>query len=165
MFERVRIRGHVRIWESRFVEHYLRGRPYWGSMRLVVDKPNLVVDAGQRLFLRALMSNEAQNVIDHVQFGTGGGEVPEPDVEMTALVDEDPVTVEDPDVDYEDAPTNRRLRFRFLLDRADGNGEGSVSYRECGLFTNGGVLVCYESFEPILKDATRRYHLDWTLFT
>lgn len=152
-------RGHVRI----TLEEE-------GNSWLVFNDTNLVVNGG-----REILSKRAGGVtvgaISQIKVGTLGhtGDILTPAtplVTQTTLVDTNPFikTQEAGSPVFVTANPEYSARFIFVMEKVEGNGGGTKTYTEAGMFTSDGIMFSVENFPGLIKNNKRRYIFEWVIY-
>jgi hypothetical protein len=159
--ENLGLRGEVSIFEE----------VAKGVRRRIWKDANLIVNGGKQKVALLLSSNppSADNVITFLKAGTLGHETGDPETPVaplvtdTALEDPDPIVISNPVVSFLDS--GKKVKFLFVMDKAVGNGAGSVKYTEIGAFTADGTMFARHTFPYAKKDAYKRLHFEWVFYS
>lgn len=153
-----------------------------GSVRAVIEedgvewvaheKHNLIVNLARPAMAALLAEADTDYVVDTFKIGTKGHDLgpPEdiltpvaPTVTDTALIDTSPFSKSIGSFSYLPVGTPTSVQFITALEKAEGNGGGSVTYTEAGLFMNGGDMFARETFAAIVKNSARKITFYWQI--
>lgn len=156
----VKLRGAVTI----FIEEN-------GQKTKVFESPNLITDIGRQL-MAAYVGGLALGPVDRIKLGTMGhvnGNTLLPMVPVSnqaSLIDSNPYTqlklAGSPLITY--ALPEVSTRFIFVVEKENGNGTGSKTYTEAGLFNSVGEMFAVENFPAIIKTDNKRFLFEWTVY-
>ncbi len=91
------------------------------------------------------------------------------EVKMTDVIDPEPRNLTTSFYDMEttayitDVSTDSEVKYSAFMEIDEGNGEGSVIYREAGLFTNNEIMIARSAFSGIQKNAAISILFEWTI--
>ena len=60
-------------------------------------------------------------------------------------------------------PAETSVKFTVVVEKAEGNGTGTVAYTEAGLFCSDSTMFARETFPAIVKNSTRRVTFEWSI--
>lgn len=143
-----------------------------GVKTLHHEKSNLIVNGARKALAHLIGEVPAQYRIDYFKLGTGGhapGDIltpVSPTINDTALEAEAFSKAIDHGNDtYLPAPpAETSVKFTVVVEKAEGNGTGTVAYCEAGLVCGDGTtLFARETFPAIVKNSTRRITFEWSI--
>lgn len=123
-----------------------------------VQKRNLIVN-GMKPVL-AHLSSEADAQYQVANFSAGSGTTA-PAVGNTGLesLQFGPKAIASHS--FPGSPSETSVLYYFTMEKAEGNGGGTVDYAELGLFTTNGIMVSRVTFDPIQKNVNRKFEFEW----
>lgn len=139
----------------------------------VFEDHNLIVNGAKMVMANLLATAPSTYKIGNLELGTmghdpvGGILVPvPPEVGDEGLND---TSADRPDLAQSIPPVvgpagvENTVMFTYVLDKADGNGDGVVAYTEAGLFTVSGIMFARETFPAIVKTSARKITFEWSI--
>lgn len=142
-----------------------------GIKTLHHEKHNLIVNGARKALAHLIAERPEIYRIDYFKLGTGG-HVPgdiltpvSPTITDTGLEELAFTKAIDHlnDVYLPTPPAETSVKFVVVVEKAEGNGSGTVAYCEAGLFTNNNTLFARETFPAIVKNSTRRITFEWSI--
>lgn len=153
-----------------------------GEKKLHHYKPNLIVN-GARYVLAKLLIEDPNDVtlynnsrITKMKFGTDGQSGGDPLVPVAPTVSDtglntetltldmqDTVNQPDPYWGFEPMGDESSVRFTAIMGTTVGNGAGTVTYTEAGLFTKDDVMFARETFPSLVKNSSRVITFEWLI--
>lgn len=142
-----------------------------GIKTLHHEKSNLIVNGARKALAHLIAERPETYRVDYFKLGTGGhapGDIltpVSPTVTDTGLEELAYTKSIDHagDVYLPTPPAETSVKFVVVLEKAEGNGSGTVAYCEAGLFCNNGTLFARETFPAIVKNSTRRITFEWSI--
>jgi len=141
----IKIKGTVEFWAERngkIIDHW-------------VDD-NLIVNLGKESICYLLATGNVQRVVNKIGFGTGQVA---PELADTALTGAFVKSIGS-SITY---PAVNKLTWDWELGLTEGNGAGTVSYYEMGLFSNNNTLFSRKVRAEMVKNSATRFFGTWTL--
>jgi hypothetical protein len=143
-----------------------------GVKTLHHEKSNLIVNGARKALAHLISDANSIYKIDYFKLGTGGhapGDILTP-VSPT-ITDTD---LEEPafskaidhgnDTYLPTPPAETSVKFTVVVEKAEGNGSGTVAYCEAALFCNdNATMFARETFPAIVKNSTRRITFEWSI--
>lgn len=143
-----------------------------GVVTLHHEKSNLIVNGARKALAHLIAEVPTIYRIDYFKLGTGGHVVGDiltpisPTINDVALEEEvfSKAINHGDDTYLPTPPAETSVKFTVVLEKAEGNGTGTVAYTEAGLFCNDGVtMFARETFPAIVKNSTRRVTFEWSI--
>ena len=142
-----------------------------GVVTLHHEKHNLIVNGARKALAHLIAQRPADYEIDTFELGTGGhvsGDILTPvsptildtDLEIPAFTKAIDHLV---DVYLPTSPNETSVKFTIVVEKAEGNGSGTVAYCEAGLFCANTTLFARETFPAIVKNSTRKVTFEWSI--
>lgn len=151
-----------------------------GSVRAVIEEngiewvaheqSNLIVNLARPAMAALLAEADTDYVVNTFKIGTQGHTLgpPEdiltpisPTVTDTSLIDGSPFSKSISSFSYLPGGNPTSVQFVSVLEKAEANGSGSVTYTEAGLFMDGGNMFARETFAAIVKNSARKVTFYW----
>jgi len=166
------------------VEYSIRDKytSYRGIVKAVIEedgrewvahyKENLIVSLARPAMAGLLAEADTDYVVDTFQIGTQGHVLgpPEdittplsPSLPDTSLIDSSPFSKSIGSFAYLPVLSPTSVQFTTIIEKAEANGSGSVTYTEAGLFMTGGNMFARETFAAIIKNVNRRVTFYWCI--
>jgi hypothetical protein len=142
-----------------------------GEKWVAHEKHNLIVNLARPAMAGLLAELDTDYVIDTFKIGTQGHDLITPDiltpvspsVTDTDLIDVAPFEKAIDHYNYLPVLSPTSVQFVAILEKAEGNGGGTVTYTEAGLWMNGGNMFCRETFPAIVKNSDRKVTFYWSI--
>jgi hypothetical protein len=158
--ETLTLKGNVKCW----IEEE-------GVVTLHHEKSNLIVNGARKALAHLIAEANAIYRIDTFKLGTGGhlpGDILTPvsptitdtdleELQFTKAIDHLQDTY------LPTPPAETSVKFTVVVEKAEGNGSGTVAYTEAGLYCQNGTLFARETFPAIVKNSTRRVVFEWSI--
>lgn len=142
-----------------------------GTRILHHEKHNLIVNGARKALAHLIGEAAVAYRVDSFKLGTGGhapGDIltpVSPTVTDTALE----TLAFTKAIDHGDdsylptPPAETSIKFTVVVEKAEGNGSGTVAYCEAGLFCQNETMFARETFPAIVKNSTRRVTFEWSI--
>lgn len=145
-----------------------------GVTTLLHEKSNLIVNGARKALAHLIADISGVQTlyrIDYFKLGTGGhapGDIltpVSPTITDTALEELafSKIIDHNDDTYLPTPPDETSVKFTVVVEKAEGNGSGTVAYTEAGLFCNNGTMFARETFPAIVKNSTRRITFEWSI--
>ena len=142
-----------------------------GVKTLHHEKSNLIVNGARKALAHLIAEAAAIYRIDYFKLGTGGhapGDILTPvsptitdsnleELAFTKAIDHLN------DIYLPTPPAETSVKFTVVVEKAEGNGTGTVAYTEAGLFCSDSTMFARETFPAIVKNSTRRVTFEWSI--
>jgi len=155
---------------------------YQGSVRAVIEedgrewvaheKCNLIVNLARPAMAGLLAEADTNYVLDTFKIGTQGHVLApvedtltpvSPSVTDTSLIDVSPFSKSIGSFSYLPILSPTSVQFVTIIEKAEANGGGTVTYTEAGLFMNNGSMFARETFPAIVKNVNRKVTFYWSI--
>jgi len=142
-----------------------------GVKTLLHEKSNLIVNGARKALAHLIAEAAAIYRIDYFKLGTGGhapGDILTPvsptitDTQLEELAFTKAIDHVN-DTYLPTPPAETSVKFTVVVEKAEGNGSGTVAYTEAGLFCSDGTMFARETFPAIVKNSTRRVTFEWSI--
>ena len=142
-----------------------------GVKTLLHEKSNLIVNGARKALAHLIAEVAAIYRIDYFKLGTGGhapGDILTPvsptitDTQLEELAFTKAIDHVN-DTYLPTPPAETSVKFTVVVEKAEGNGSGTVAYTEAGLFCSDGTMFARETFPAIVKNSTRRVTFEWSI--
>jgi hypothetical protein len=165
-------------------DHYVYDhfREYRGKVKAVIEEDgvefvahennNLIVHSASPAMAGLLAEADSDYVVSTFKIGTKGHDLgpPEdimspvsPSITDTALIDTSPFSKAIASFSYLPVGDPTSVQFVTVLEKAEANGSGSVTYTEAGLFMVGGNMYARETFQALVKNSSRKITFYWQI--
>lgn len=170
------LRNHNNLWI------YDTSRHFSGRVKAVIEEDgvewvaheqhNLIVNLARPAMAALIAEADTDYVVDTFKIGTKGHDLGPPEDTMspvaptvtdTDLIDTSPFSKSIASFSYLPVGTPTSVQFVTVLEKAEANGSGSVTYTEAGLFMNGGDMFARETFKALVKNSSRKITFYWSI--
>jgi hypothetical protein len=135
------------------------------------EKYNMIVNLARPAMSALLAEADTDYIVDTFKIGTQGHDLVTPDiltpvspsVTDTDLIDGSPFEKAIDHYNYLPILSPTSVQFVAILEKAEGNGTGTVTYTEAGLWMAGGNMFARETFPAIVKNSSRKVTFYWSI--